>query len=305
MTNRGPLAAASRPAAVDDFLVFYLAIPAGLAFIYTTLGMRIVVGMPFLDAVTYMLLHNYASWWSTDIGARLARLFCRSWRPPAHVIIFLGFCATLLPMTFFYQQLSAFFDSIYPSMAETRAGYITPGWTFGYILDYARYAFSALPIYLLGYMGFRFFTGVDFYRYSAVADTAVPDPATQEEYPAPTAELVTNGPALFLRNSDIPINADIIALKAEEHYIYVWSDQGAGLVRCRFQDAVQDLEGRHGMQVHRSWWVNLEHIASWHHKGRSIELVLDNKQHVPVSQAHRQSIQRALEKLDRNDFAAV
>ncbi|MGI9309157.1 MAG: LytTR family DNA-binding domain-containing protein [Gammaproteobacteria bacterium] len=303
MTNRGPVAASARPPNVEDYLIFYLAIPAGLAFIYTTLGMRIVVGMPFLDAVTYMLLHNYASWWSTDIGTRLVRLCCRSWRPPAHVIIFLGFCATLLPMTFFYQQLSAFFDSLYPSMQQIREGYVTPGWTFAYVLDYARYAFSALPIYLLSFMGFRFFSGVDFYRYGLTAADQPESVPTAAGFLQTAA--VADGPAYFLRNSDIPIDADIIALKAEEHYIQVWSTSGAGLVRYRFQDAVQDLEGRHGMQVHRSWWVNLEHISSWHRKGRSIELVMDNKQHIPVSQAHTQSIQRALERLDRNDFAAV
>lgn len=59
----------------------------------------------------------------------------------------------------------------------------------------------------------------------------------------------------FVAASHLPADAEVWAVKAEEHYIKLWSDQGVDLVRYRFRDAIKDLANRDGTQVHRSWWM--------------------------------------------------
>ena len=48
-------------------------------------------------------------------------------------------------------------------------------------------------------------------------------------------------PLSFIKESGLPSDATLFAIKAEEHYIRIWSDQRTDLVRHRFKDAVHEL----------------------------------------------------------------
>ncbi|MEM9302897.1 MAG: LytTR family DNA-binding domain-containing protein [Pseudomonadota bacterium] len=73
------------------------------------------------------------------------------------------------------------------------------------------------------------------------------------------------------------------ALCAEGHYVRAWTDQGSDLVLFRLKDAVRELAGIEGMQVHRSWWVaRAAIIGSRRDKGR-LWLVLEGDIRAPVS----------------------
>ncbi|MBD3762204.1 LytTR family DNA-binding domain-containing protein, partial [Rhizorhabdus sp.] len=65
----------------------------------------------------------------------------------------------------------------------------------------------------------------------------------------------------------------------------------------RLRDAIAELNGLDGMQVHRSWWVARDAVRRWHRDGRAFTLELVNGLQVPVAR-NRVAILRAEGWLD-------
>jgi hypothetical protein len=76
----------------------------------------------------------------------------------------------------------------------------------------------------------------------------------------------------------------LLAVKAEGHYLQVYTDAGSDLVLYRLSDALLELGAEDGAQVHRSWWVASRALAPQRHRDR---LVLANGVEVPVSRSFR------------------
>ena len=89
------------------------------------------------------------------------------------------------------------------------------------------------------------------------------------------------------------LDAVIIALKAEDHYVRVYTEKGDTLVHYRFRDAVQDLRGVDGLQVHRSYWVRRSAITRRSVKANNHVLQVGNDLSIPISR----SFQRALDAI--------
>lgn len=78
--------------------------------------------------------------------------------------------------------------------------------------------------------------------------------------------------------------AALVAIEAEDHYCRVHHRGGASaLIHYRFGDALEELAGVEGIQVHRGAWVAAEAVESAARDGRRWELVLTGGQRVPVS----------------------
>ena len=95
-------------------------------------------------------------------------------------------------------------------------------------------------------------------------------------------------PEFIKRLKDITEN-DIAALEAEDHYVRVHTAAGSELIHYRFTDAIQELHGQHGLQVHRSFWVSHAAIDSMVRRGRSFDIVLKGGKRIPVGQTYKQS----------------
>lgn len=79
------------------------------------------------------------------------------------------------------------------------------------------------------------------------------------------------------------IGRDIISLQAQDHYIEVTTPKGKELILLRLKDAIAELDGIQGQQIHRSWWVCKKHIVdNKREKGRLV-IVLSNGNEVKVS----------------------
>ncbi len=109
---------------------------------------------------------------------------------------------------------------------------------------------------------------------------ASPPPAPVAEPPAQPA-----GPR-FLERLPAQIGTDLIALEMEDHYVRAHTALGSELVLMRMRDAVAELDGIAGEQVHRSWWVARGAVADVKRDGRNVRLVLDNGIEAPVSRAN-------------------
>jgi hypothetical protein len=135
------------------------------------------------------------------------------------------------------------------------------------------------------------------YRPAATPEAAVPParplaaaPLAQPEAipAAPASGLAVSGSqasGLVLR-ANIASLADIGAIVAEDHYLRLWlADGRTPLVLYRFGDAVRELAGIDGLQVHRGSWVAASAVAGAVREGRRWRLLLASGDSVPVSES--------------------
>jgi hypothetical protein len=288
-----------RPPNWLDGLLFFVGIPGCIAVLFSLVGIRLTNGMPYLDALVYMTFHMFIAWWSVSLGATFIKFSFRSWRPPVIAICLLGLLVALIPAAFMFQAIGRLYADIYPVFAANRADLAIPAWNLAYLLHFIRYSIPVLPLFLAGVYGYRFVTGVDWFGYAEsnidAATNAAIDTSNIVEAEASQAKVVYNATAYLIEGTRLPANAKLIAIKAEQHYIKIWSDQGSDLVRYRFRDLAENLRGYKGSQVHRSWWVNLDEVQSCRQSGRKLELLVGADLIVPVSLSYKNAVLASLE----------
>jgi len=270
-----------------DYLLFFIAIPVIIAFIFSMVGTRLTTHMPYLDSLAYMVLHMFIAWWAVSVCAWAVKLACRSWTPPVIAICVMGFFVSIVPAAFMFQTVGDYFANLYPAFAENRADDNLPSWDINYLFHFIRYSIPALPMFLAGVFGYRYVTGVDWFGY--------PTEETIETVEEKTDPLLGDATAGLIEGCSLPDDAILLAIKAEQHYIQIWSDKGKDLVRYRFKDIPELLADYNGAQCHRSWWVNLELVREHEIHGRKLELVLTDKLSVPVSLSYKNAVLKALE----------
>ncbi|WP_414693911.1 LytTR family DNA-binding domain-containing protein [Phenylobacterium sp.] len=80
--------------------------------------------------------------------------------------------------------------------------------------------------------------------------------------------------------------AEVWAVEAEDHYLRLHTSRGQDLILMRLSDAVAELEGLEGAQVHRSWWVARDAIAQAERGDGRATLTLKDGAEVPVSRTY-------------------
>ena len=126
---------------------------------------------------------------------------------------------------------------------------------------------------------------------SAPAGQKTSEPV-QESAPAEPRTAPANA-APFLERLPPELGSEPLALEMEDHYVRAHTALGNDLVLMRMRDAVGELGGIEGAQVHRSWWVARGSVADVKRDGRNIRLVLDNGLEAPVSRANVQPLREA------------
>lgn len=117
---------------------------------------------------------------------------------------------------------------------------------------------------------------------------ADPGPTRAPEPVAPT------GPAApFLNRIPAHLGTTLIALEMEDHYVRAHTSLGSDLILMRMRDAISELAGVPGMQVHRSWWVAQAAVAAVERDGRNVRLELTNGLRAPVSRERVAALREA------------
>ena len=80
--------------------------------------------------------------------------------------------------------------------------------------------------------------------------------------------------------------ADIYALSAEDHYLRVHTSAGQTLVLMRLYDAIRELDGIEGSQVHRSWWVARDAVRDVTRGDGRLTLAIKGDVEAPVSRSY-------------------
>ena len=107
--------------------------------------------------------------------------------------------------------------------------------------------------------------------------------------PAPSGQPAQAGAAQrFLDRLPVKFrHADLWAVSSEDHYLRVHTSLGEELILMRLADAVRELDGAAGVQVHRSWWVAKDGVSDARRDNGKLVLVLKNGTDVPVSRTYQ------------------
>lgn len=118
--------------------------------------------------------------------------------------------------------------------------------------------------------------------YLVQGQPAAPAIAPAQQPPAPALPEPVAEARLFAR---LPprLGTDLIALEMEDHYLRVHTRLGSDLILLRMRDAVNELDGLDGLQVHRSWWVARAAVEQVERDGRNVVLRLAGGLAAPVS----------------------
>ena len=90
----------------------------------------------------------------------------------------------------------------------------------------------------------------------------------------------------FLERVPARLGHELIALEAEDHYLRVHTAVGSELILARLSDAIAQLDGYDGLQVHRSWWVAADAVVAVVGQNGRLALQLRNGVTAPVSRTY-------------------
>ncbi len=102
-----------------------------------------------------------------------------------------------------------------------------------------------------------------------------------------TTPAAAAAPVKFLERLPLRLRgAEVWAVEAEDHYLRLHTSKGQDLILLRLADAVAELEGIEGAQVHRSWWVARDAITEARKGDGRATLTLKDGAEVPVSRTY-------------------
>ena len=131
------------------------------------------------------------------------------------------------------------------------------------------YSCVAVVFVVVGFLAYRLIERAEF-----ATDDGLP---RQPAAPRPGAPFLSRLSARRGRN--------LLHLHMQDHYVEAHTDKGSELVLLRFRDAIRELEGLDGMQVHRSHWVAASAVDRAVRRDGRLFLKLTNGDEVPVSRS--------------------
>jgi len=242
------------------------------------------------------------SWWLSEAFSHLASRVLRPWHPPLWLILTVGYLLNLWISSLYNVPIVALLIEygrvpMTPQLIdyfELERSLVDPH----YLVMLLRAGAAGLAIWLTVNLLFQRLTGTDRFqpRLAAVEPAQQPTPAavtqpasTQQAVSQPAVAPPTIAPRFFDRLEKLRgLQPDeLLAVEAEDHYIRVHSARGKELVYYRFRDALEELRGWDGLQVHRSVWIRRSRITCVEESGRSTWVLLESGDRLPVSFANR------------------
>lgn len=91
----------------------------------------------------------------------------------------------------------------------------------------------------------------------------------------------------FLSRLPVHIGTEISYLQMQDHYLRVVTRRGEAMILMPMRDAIAELEGVEGLQVHRSWWVALGDVVQVGRDGRKTLAIMKDGTRIPVSETFK------------------
>ena len=257
-----------------QLLAFYLLVPLALGGYGAINNWRLIESIGPLWAVAFYLGHAFVPWFSTCLLTALAMRLLQPWRPRPVFIMLAGHTMACLITLPYITWLTSLFAMHWPASGLDAQP------TSPLAVNYWGYWLRAGAIWLCTNFVFDRFLNLPRYRYDTVSRSAAPKSAA-----ADTSVMASNvsRPAFLER---VPVGIllpDVIAVKAEQHYIRIVTAKKSYLVLHRFSDALCELPSDDGLQIHRSWWVRRNAIQRVRQNARKMSVVLQTGEEIPVS----------------------
>jgi hypothetical protein len=317
------LAAGPHPVGLQRWqllLAFYLGVPVAIAIIFGWMGASRTAGWDRTLAISYWLVMNFSGWWLTDLCSRVSAVVLKPWKPPLWLVLIVGYIVHGPVQVAAAREIITWFQSHLPPGVETKPlptwGWdqaidnFMPGIVTWLALSYLFYAWLGLPRYGYVYRRRRKRgdgTPASMSPLPGVAHRPATAPrlgAEDGEPPGTAAGATAHGVARLPERPPLPaprflervaeeVRGEVLALQAEQHYLRVFTDKGRALILYRFSDAVAEMQGRRGTQVHRSWWVAEAAVRKAMKENGAWRLVLQDETTVPVSRTYALAARQA------------
>jgi len=211
------------------------------------------------------------------------------WRPHQIIILTLG----ILLMSWVYPPVTDILDGAFLDLWTTPENRLSLMAVMGPArpeVSFLPFSFGDYAIWVAVNLLFDRFVGLPRYRYAEPAVQTREEPA-EEPAPKPSTDdagraIVQENmrPPAFLQRLEEPPDLDeIVAMKAEQHYIKIYTRNKKYILLYRFGDALAELPENLGWQVHRSWWIRNGVLRCLHQSGRKMHAELVTGDRVPVS----------------------
>ena len=103
-------------------------------------------------------------------------------------------------------------------------------------------------------------------------------------------------PSSFLERLPEDVGRNVIFIKADDHYLDVYTTEGQERLLMSLANAVMEL-GDSGIRVHRSFWVARRHVVELQNFDGRHRLVLTGGHYVPVSRTYLSDVRMAATRL--------
>ncbi len=267
-------------------ILFYLGVPAIIA-IYAALNNWAVLQVAgYTGSLLFYAGHAFIPWWTTCLLTYICMRLLARWRPRQLLILTLGTvlaCVVILPYSIWLTE--SFAAGWLPEDATGELSTLHIHDEIGFWAFMLR----ASVIWIAVNLVFDRFLGLPRYRYdvseSLANGSAQTGGASSAAGGPDTSANAGAGPEpRFLQRLPAHLAVDdVIALKAEQHYVKVYTAEKSFMTLYRFSDAVAEMDPEAGRQVHRSYWVRTTAIRRIKRAAKKYELELVNDLTVPVS----------------------
>ena len=262
----------------------YLLVPATMGALLAAAQAGISAFMPWEYALLYWFGVSFGTWLVLHLVTHICTLLIGRYRPPLWLLLLLGaFLTSLLirPAFFWFTEL------FQPVLLNGRVVREMPPFEFevSFLLNYLKQWSGVFMLWIVVNYGAVHLLGLCRFGYGRKPASLKTDEASQSH--------ASQTPFQDRIPSDL--GKEVIALKAEDHYIRVYTPLGDTLVLYRFSDAIKELSPSSGLRVHRSFWINTGFVQSVDTSKRTPVITMSNGLEIPVSQTYKEAAKLVLE----------
>jgi len=256
-------------------IAYYFGVPLVFA-VYAGLNnweMQQIAGFP--ASILFYSAHSLLPWWLTCATTTLSMKALSRWKPPWLILLLLGHTISSLLVVPYSSWLAGIYEARWHELKI--AGEFAPVFSND-VWMYLRAGIVWIGVNFV----FDRFVGLPLYRYQiprgyeAAENGKAVDVDSQSGWGERPPGFLGKLPAILEPS-------EILAIKAEQHYIRVYTPNKEYMILYRFSDAVRSLDESLGQQVHRSFWVNTSAIESVHPRAKEFYIRISTGTDIPVS----------------------
>jgi hypothetical protein len=271
---------------VREAAVFLLLMPAVIAFINGWAQTNEGISFTRVQSVVYWLAGALPLWWLNAVLTRVGT----AWAPLARGPGFWAWATVVPVLVFVAMGLVGFFIWRWEWFANLFLGSVPPrNYPATASVDWFIWMLKGSVVPIVLWIAALQLQGRIYGR------TPVQPLPVATQLDVATAQAIPD----FLKRLERPLAGELFAVQAQEHYIRVVGTDQAPLLLYRFSDALEQLKPRRGLQVHRSWWVNLDAVDGIERDGARMSLRLRNSERVPVSRRYMGAVEAAVDASGR------